>query len=103
MSQATCRLVVVCIVAKLSLFTLAQDACAVQRGEALLQIDGGWDEAGGGKSLSQRLDFANEAVTYGLKYDISMPADLPPNRCVAQSSVFRSGHVPLGMTWQFRT
>ena len=68
----------IAVVVGLSLFLTG--AAAGQSGDALLQIDGDWVENDGGKSLSQSLHFANEAVTYGLKYDISVPADLAPGR-----------------------
>ena len=87
---------VIAVVVGLSLFLTG--AATGQSGEALLQIDGDWIETDGGKSLSQSLHFANEAVSYGLNYDISVPGDLAPGHCVARSSVFRSGHIPLGMT-----
>ena len=74
----------------------AEMACG-QTAPAFLRVEGDWTKNEGVRSLEQHLQFANEAVSYGLTYDISIPPDLPPNRCTSGQWAWKIGHVTLGM------
>ncbi len=68
-----------------------------QQDGAFLRIEGDWTQAETGKTLSQKLHFANQALSYGLTYDITVPDDLPPGRCTSRMWAWKIGYVTLGM------
>ncbi len=67
-------------------------------GEALVQIQTKHEGPAGGQSIVQSIDLGSQITSYGLTYDISLPADAPPGKCTSRQWIFRIGYIPLGMT-----
>jgi hypothetical protein len=77
------------------LLSLALEAWA---GEALVQIQTKKEGPAGSQSIVQSIDLGSQATSYGLTYDISIPAGTPPDKCTSKQWIFKIGYIPLGMT-----
>lgn len=69
----------------------------LQAGEAVLQLHGEWKRQGADRSLEQKLSLASEITSYGLSYDVTIPAGTPEGKCSSRQWIFSIKYVPLGM------
>ncbi len=65
--------------------------------DVYLQVEGDWKKTDSGRQLEKTFGFATGAATYGLSYDIEVPADAPPGKATSSQWVFTTGYIPLGM------
>jgi beta-galactosidase len=77
---------------------LAAGGGVLAEAETLLHIQGDWEKTDEGRALCQSVRFANDAVAYGLTYEIAIPDGTPAGRCTSSRWAFTTGYVTLGMT-----
>lgn len=83
------------LMAVLTLISLATGRLCAE--DVYLQVEGDWKKTESGKQLQKTFGFATGAATYGLSYDIEVPADAPAGKATSSQWVFTTGYVPLGM------